>query len=151
MAEWELSKENIQPLRQGRKVSAMLDPASDAKKIAEEKQWEFSKSAYDSKFKYYLIKLDFYSSILYLNYCSPIYLPTYLVFNTKLHTMYFFVHVSFKSYQAFCKLFYNCFWTIFRLCIFPSKYLNISFLKFLKFTTSLYEKTFTLNFSQYTL
>ena len=38
MAEWELSKENIQPLRQGRKVSAMLDPASDAKKIAEEKQ-----------------------------------------------------------------------------------------------------------------
>ena len=44
MAEWELSKENIQPLRQGRKVSAMLDPASDAKKITEEKQWEFSKS-----------------------------------------------------------------------------------------------------------
>ena len=43
MAEWELSKENIQPLRQGRKVSAMLDPASDAKKISEEKQWEFSK------------------------------------------------------------------------------------------------------------
>ena len=42
MAEWELSKENIQPLRQGRKVSAMLDPASDAKKISEEKQWEFS-------------------------------------------------------------------------------------------------------------
>ena len=38
MAEWELSKENIQPLRQGRKVSAMLDPASDAKKITEEKQ-----------------------------------------------------------------------------------------------------------------
>ena len=38
MAEWELSKENIQPLRQGRKVSAMLDPAADAKKIAEEKQ-----------------------------------------------------------------------------------------------------------------
>ena len=28
MAEWELSKENIQPLRQGRKVSAMLDLAS---------------------------------------------------------------------------------------------------------------------------
>ena len=38
MAEWELSKENIQPLRQGRKISAMLDPAADAKKITEEKQ-----------------------------------------------------------------------------------------------------------------
>ena len=50
MAEWELSKENIQPLRQGRKVSAMLDPASDAKKITEEKQWEFSQ-LFQNEFK----------------------------------------------------------------------------------------------------
>ena len=55
MAEWELSKENIQPLRQGRKVSAMLDPASDAKKISEEKQWEFSKSVYANGYPYYML------------------------------------------------------------------------------------------------
>jgi hypothetical protein len=37
MAEWELSKENIQPLRQGRKASAMTEQ-NDSKKINEEKQ-----------------------------------------------------------------------------------------------------------------
>ncbi len=36
MASWELSKENIQPLRQGRKVSAM-EP-QDHRKIAQEQQ-----------------------------------------------------------------------------------------------------------------
>ena len=37
MAEWELCKENIQPLRQGRKASAITEQ-NDAQKIAEEKQ-----------------------------------------------------------------------------------------------------------------
>ena len=37
MAEWELSKENIQPLRQGRRASAMIEQ-TDSKKIAEDKQ-----------------------------------------------------------------------------------------------------------------
>lgn len=37
MAEWELSKENIQPLRQGRKASALIEQP-DSHKISEQKQ-----------------------------------------------------------------------------------------------------------------
>jgi uncharacterized protein (DUF2249 family) len=36
MASWELSKENIQPLRQGRRVSSIED--HDPKKIARQQQ-----------------------------------------------------------------------------------------------------------------
>ena len=36
MAEWELSKENIQPLRQGRRAAAMLE-VTDTKQISEQK------------------------------------------------------------------------------------------------------------------
>ena len=37
MAEWELSKENIQPLRQGRRAAAMLE-VTDTKRISEQKR-----------------------------------------------------------------------------------------------------------------
>ena len=37
MGDWELSKENIQPLRSGRKASSMMEQ-TDSKQIAEEKQ-----------------------------------------------------------------------------------------------------------------
>ena len=37
MATWEMSKENIQPLRQGRRVSSIEE--HDQKKILKEQQW----------------------------------------------------------------------------------------------------------------